>query len=89
MTAMFIIFSTEDINKNELYSNWTFPTPESFDKFWFDENSTQFLYHSVDYIVGTNQMAIGKLRVVPEIKIYKNRDPGVVILGITISFKDR
>lgn len=49
MTAMFIIFSTEDMNQNELYDNWTFQTAEIFDKFWFDEDKTQFLYHTVDY----------------------------------------
>lgn len=39
--------------------------------------------------MGVNQVAIGKLRVVPEIQIYKKVDPGITILGVPVSFVDR
>ena len=35
-----------------MYNNWDFPSGPVFDEFWFDENNTQFLFHSQNYIIG-------------------------------------
>ena len=70
---MFIVFSTLNYERNDLYmykgEAWNFPTPPEFDEFWFDDRNTTFLYHSLNYEIGKDQIDIARIRVVPEIII--------------------
>lgn len=69
MFAMFIVFSTLNYKHTDLYDNWNFPTPPAFDEFWFDDKNTTFLYHSLNYEIGKDQIDIARIRVTPEIII--------------------
>ena len=67
--AMFIVFSTLNYKNTTMYNNWNFPSPPAFDEFWFDDRNTTFLYHSLNYEIGKDQIAIARIRVTPEIMI--------------------
>ena len=89
MTAMLIIFSTNDHQQVDKYNKWNFPSGPVFDEFWFDEKSTQYLFHSVNYKIGKEQIDIARIRATPEIRIHKQMTPNLVILGIPLTFVDK
>ena len=89
MEGMFILFWTKDWDNSTKYNNWNFESGPQFDEFWFDEQGTQFLFHSSNYMINKHDIATARVRTTPEIEIRIDQKPKMVILGITITFENQ
>ena len=57
INAHLIVFQTmESHDQTQLYGNWTFPTPQQYDEFWFDKNNTEMMLYTNQYELGKEQI---------------------------------
>ena len=83
------------INKDrrqDAYNNWNFTKPGPWDSdenanMWYSSNSTN-LGHTVNYIIGKEQIEKINLEIQPIKYIYKDKNVSSSLLGITLGRND-
>ena len=70
------------------YNGYNFAHAEVMDDFWYDVE-TELLLYTVPYIIGTNEVQIATVRLLPTRYVEVGREVKTKVLGLAIEHEDR